>query len=179
MLVPFTILKKNAIIRAVQSAQLYRSKISDCWIYIWVILDHHPSHHYKKQYVLPGAVIPGPKNPKNFDSFLFPGFHDLMSLQNEGLQIWDVSYNINFTSRPFLTLPTADALGLVHFDGSHYFPVLLKPLNYTVRGCSHNDIDVFNLPATGSESYPVNLVAPAFHVLSLSQVAFLLMALLS
>ncbi|KAG2030702.1 hypothetical protein BDR03DRAFT_936586 [Suillus americanus] len=161
------------LMSSMDGAQLYRSKISDCWIYIWVILDHHPSRPYKKQYVLPGGVIPGPKNPQNFDSFLFPG--------NEGLRIWDASRNINFTSHPFLALPTADALGLVHFDGmvghsgrngcrvycgligrrkpqrSHYFPVLLKPLNYTVRGCSHDDVDVFNLPATGSGSYPTNL----------------------
>ncbi|KAG2755623.1 hypothetical protein P692DRAFT_201860280 [Suillus brevipes Sb2] len=147
---------------SMDGAQLYRSKISDCWIVIWIILDHHPSRHYKKQYVL-------------------PGFHHLASLQNEGLCIWDASRDIHVTSHPFLALPTADALGLVHFDGmvghsgrngcrvycgligrrkpqgSHYFPVLLKPLNYTVRGCSHDDIDVFNLPANGSESYPVNL----------------------
>ncbi|KAG2050404.1 hypothetical protein BDR06DRAFT_983981 [Suillus hirtellus] len=134
-----------------------------------------------KQYVLPGGVIPGPKNSKNFNSFLFPGFHHLVSLQNEGVRIWDASRNINFTSHPFLALPTADALGLVHFDGmvghsgrndcqvycgligrcksqgSHYFPVLLKPLNYTVQGCSHDDVNVFNLPAIGSGSYPTNL----------------------
>ncbi|KAG1729066.1 uncharacterized protein EDB91DRAFT_1010740, partial [Suillus paluster] len=61
------------------------------------------------------------------------------------------SRNIQFTSYPFLTLPTPDTLGLVHFDGmvghsgrngcqvycgcighchpqgSHYFPALLEP----------------------------------------------------
>ncbi|KAG2336843.1 hypothetical protein BDR05DRAFT_978680 [Suillus weaverae] len=85
---------------SMDGAQLYWSKNSDCWIYI-----------------LPGAVISGPKNPKNFDSFLFPGFHHLTSVQNKGLRIWDASHDIHFTSHPFLTLPTADALGLMHFDG--------------------------------------------------------------
>lgn len=30
-------------------------------------------------------------------------------------------------------------------------------MNYAVQGCSHDDVDVFNLPATGSASYPANL----------------------
>ncbi|KAG1764792.1 hypothetical protein EDD22DRAFT_775674, partial [Suillus occidentalis] len=33
-----------ALMISMDGAQLYRNKISDCWIYIWVVLDHHPSH---------------------------------------------------------------------------------------------------------------------------------------
>ena len=51
---------------------MYESKESDCWIYIWIVLDMSPDHHYKKKHVLPGAIIPGPKKPKIIDSFLFP-----------------------------------------------------------------------------------------------------------
>ena len=68
---------------SIDGAQLYAHKVSDCWIYIWVILDLAPELRYKKKYVLPGTVIPG--KPKNIDSFLFPGFYHLSSLQREGL----------------------------------------------------------------------------------------------
>ena len=52
---------------SIDGAQLYAHKVSDCWIYIWVIFDHAPERRYKKKCVLPGTVIPG--KPKNIDSF--------------------------------------------------------------------------------------------------------------
>lgn len=36
-------------------AQLYKSKISDFWIYIWILVDHSPGSRYKKRYVVPGS----------------------------------------------------------------------------------------------------------------------------
>ena len=76
---------------SIDGAQLYESKESDCWIYIWIVLDMSPDHRYKKKHVLPGAIIPGPKKPKIIDSFLFPGLHHLSAVQQEGLRIWDAS----------------------------------------------------------------------------------------
>ncbi|KAG2061618.1 hypothetical protein BDR06DRAFT_1042006 [Suillus hirtellus] len=49
---------------SINSAQLYESKQSNCWIYIWVVFDHVPDNRYKKKYVLPGGIIPSPKNPR-------------------------------------------------------------------------------------------------------------------
>ena len=40
----------------IDGAQLFESKESDCWIYIWVILDLPPDCRYKKSFVLPGVV---------------------------------------------------------------------------------------------------------------------------
>ena len=59
----------------INGAQLFKSKESDFWIYIWVILELSPDHHYKKKHVLLGVIIPGPKKPKFIESFLFPGLH--------------------------------------------------------------------------------------------------------
>jgi hypothetical protein len=73
----------------IDSTQLYKSKHSNCWIYVWVILDHAPDMCYKKKYILPGGFIGGPNNPKHTDSFMFPGLHHLAAIQKEGLQIWD------------------------------------------------------------------------------------------
>jgi len=81
----------------------------------------------------------------------------------------------------FLTLITADGPGMMHVTGmvgyhgkhgcrlycgmqgrrehhgTHYFPALLKPLNYNVLGCTHGDIDVKNLPVPSHEWYHKNL----------------------
>ena len=79
---------------SVDGAQLYQNKQSDCWIYIWVILNHLPETRYKKKYVLPGGIIPGPNKPKNLDSFLFPGLYHIAALQKEGLSIFDASQGL-------------------------------------------------------------------------------------
>ena len=77
------------LVFSMDGAQLYRKKASNCWIYIWVVMDHAPQVRYKKHYVLPGGVFPGPNPPKNSDSLLFPRLHHLSALQNQGLRIWD------------------------------------------------------------------------------------------
>ena len=83
---------------SMDGAQLYTHKASDCWMYIWIILDISPDQRYKKMHVLPGGFIPGPNKPKNIDSFLFPGLHHLCALQREGLSIWDASQDYSFVS---------------------------------------------------------------------------------
>ncbi|KAG2106829.1 uncharacterized protein F5147DRAFT_746242 [Suillus discolor] len=116
---------------SIDGAQLYESKQSDCWIYIWVVFDHHPQERYKKKYVLPGGFIPSPNKPKNVDSFLFPGLYHLAAIQHEGCH-----------------KPGA---------GRHYYPALLKPINYDHAGSNHPDIDVKSLPAASSGNYLENL----------------------
>ena len=44
---------------AIDGAQLYRDKESDCWFAIWVILNISPDQRYKKKYVLPAFFVPG------------------------------------------------------------------------------------------------------------------------
>ncbi|KIJ70644.1 hypothetical protein HYDPIDRAFT_172412 [Hydnomerulius pinastri MD-312] len=87
------------LVFSINGAQLYRFKVSDCWIAIWIIFDCSPDSRYKKKHVLPVCVIPGPKKPHNLDSFLFPGFHHLATLQKEGLKIWDASQDYLLQSK--------------------------------------------------------------------------------
>ena len=167
---------------SIDGAQLYESKESDCWIYIWIVLDMSPDHRYKKKHVLPGAIIPGPKKPKIIDSFLFPGLHHLSAVQQEGLRIWDASRDREFLSRLFLFLACADGPGLLtlsNFVGhqgkngcrmlcplkghrkpaaSQYYPVLLKPNNYDVHGCDHPDVDVYSIGPSNSCVYTQQLL---------------------
>ena len=83
---------------AMDGAQLYQDKQSDCWIYMWVVFDLAPDLRYRKRYVLPGGFIPGPNNPKNSDSYLFPGFHHLAAIQKEGLNVWGGEDSREFVS---------------------------------------------------------------------------------
>jgi hypothetical protein len=164
---------------SIDGAQLFEHKASDVWIYIWVIFDLAPDLRYKKKYVLPGGFFPG--KPKNVESLLFPGLHHLAALQREGLQIWDGLGKNVFTSNPFLALATADGPGMACMNGlvghhgkygcrlycsvtgrhkpgvSHYFPALLKPNDYAVQGCDHDDVSFANLPSCSQEKYFSNL----------------------
>ncbi|OBZ71729.1 hypothetical protein A0H81_08962 [Grifola frondosa] len=173
--------KDILLMLSIDGAQLYRNKQSDCWIYIWVILNLSPDRRYQKRFVLPGGIIPGPNHPKNLDSFLFPGLHHLSALQLHGLRIWNALENSLYTSKLFLAMVTADGIamaamnGLVGHHGAHgcrlqcplkgrhkpncphYYPALLLPHNYTVQGCSHPDVDLSQLPPPSVHEYRRNL----------------------
>ena len=162
---------------SIDGAQLYESKESDCWIYIWIILELSPDHCYKKKHILPSAIIPGPKKPKFIESFLSPGLHHLSALQCEGLRIWDLAHNCDFIIRLFLFLACTNGPGLLtmsNFVGhqgkngchmrcplkghwkpgtSQYYPVLLKPNKYNVPGCTHDNVDVYKIGPSTLEKY--------------------------
>jgi hypothetical protein len=98
-------------------AQLYAQKQSACWIYIWVLFNLAPDRRYKNKHVFIGSFIPGPNNPKNTDSFLFPGLYHLAALQMEGLQLWDSALQREVHSKVFLALLTANGPGMMHVTG--------------------------------------------------------------
>ncbi|KAI5899319.1 uncharacterized protein SCHCODRAFT_02484953, partial [Schizophyllum commune H4-8] len=75
----------TVIMVSIDGAQLYRSKQSDAWIAILVILDLSPEVRYKMSSVMPSFVIPGPRKPKNIESFFFPSLHHLAAIQKHGL----------------------------------------------------------------------------------------------
>ncbi|KIY62599.1 hypothetical protein CYLTODRAFT_359858 [Cylindrobasidium torrendii FP15055 ss-10] len=167
--------KDMVLVLLIDGAQLYRSKVSECWVYIWVILDVAPDKRYKKRYVLPGGFIPGPNKPKRLDSFLFPGLYHLCALQNDGLKIWRADTRTLFVSHPFLALVTADGPAMAAISGqvghqgrmhcrrrcpipgrrkeggSQYYPMRQKPDNYDVPGSAHDDVDLNDLLQSFSE----------------------------
>jgi len=162
---------------SMDGAQLYEHKASNCWIYIWILVDVSPDKRYKKKYVLMGAIIPGPNKPKNSDSFIFTGLHHVASLQREGLVIWDARRNICFRSRPWIFLVESDAVGAPELTGyvghhgkkgcrngcgrkgrrkpgaPHYYAVCLKPNDYYECGCDGDDYEPSDLPPLSSQQY--------------------------
>ena len=154
---------------SIDGAQLYHDKESDCWIFVYVIHNLPPSSRYSKKFVIPAGFVPGPGKPKNMDSFLFATLYHISALQGEGLRIWDASTQTHIPhSIPFIFV-TADspAMAMVsgmvghsgkfgcrlfcglpgrHQEGDgHYFPAMLKPDNYDVPGCDHDDLTFSNL----------------------------------
>ena len=166
---------------SIDGAQLYAKKASACWIYIWVLFNLSLDRRYKKKHVFIGGFIPGPNNPKNLDSFMFPGVSHLTAIQREGLKLWDSALQHEVNSRVFLVLLAADGPGMMHItgfvgyhgkhccrlycglpgrcksQGKHYFPVLLKPADYNVPGCLHGDVNVMHFPEASCEQYHQNL----------------------
>jgi hypothetical protein len=65
---------------SINGAQLYRDKKSECWIYVWILLEMGPDERYKVR-----NILPGPKAPENLESFIFPGLAHVSALQREGL----------------------------------------------------------------------------------------------
>lgn len=171
----------TVVMLSIDGAQLYRNKKSDCWIYIWIILDLAPDHRYKVRNIIPGGVIPGPKNPKHLDSFLFPGLAHVSALQKEGLHLWDGYNRMEAIAFLLLLLALADAVAMAELSGSvghhgkkgcrllcelyghnkpggpHYYPALLRPLDSDADGSNHPDFDINHLPKVDTGKYRENL----------------------
>ncbi|CDO72558.1 hypothetical protein BN946_scf184983.g41 [Trametes cinnabarina] len=141
------------VMMSLDGAQLYQSKASDSWFYIWVIFELSPDRRYKKRYVLPGGVIGGPNKPKNVDSFMYPGLYHTAALQLEGLSLWNAAENRLYISYIYLLLAGADRPGMAYLSGlvghlgrygcrlfcgipgrlkpssNTYYPAMLRPTN--------------------------------------------------
>ena len=177
----------SVLMLSIDGAQLHQSKQSDCWIYIWLLVDLAPDKHYKIRNILLGGVIPGPESPDDLDSFLFPGLAHVSALQQEGLPIWDSYRRQRAIAFLFLLLVLADSIAMSRLSGSvghhgrkgchllcglvgrnktrgaHYYPALLRPTGFeNHRTSSHPDIDINTLPIPSNCDYKTDL----FHVIS-------------
>jgi hypothetical protein len=161
---------------SIDRAQLRANQASEAWVFIWVIHNLPPDMCYKKAFVIPGSIVPGPKKPGDIDSFLFPSLYHLAALQREGLKVYDTSLGKTIPHCiPVLAFATADSPGSAsmsgmvrhggkygcrlycempsrHHDGdSHYYPAMNCPDNYGVPGCCHPDVTAANLHTYQSE----------------------------
>ena len=136
-----------------------------------------PSKHaLQKGFVIPGAIVPGPKKPGDMDPFLFPSLYHLAALQREGLKVYN-SFLGEMISHcvPMLFFATADSPGCASMSGmvghsgrygcqlhcempsrcregdSHYYPAMNCPDSYGVPGCVHPDVTAADLHKFRSE----------------------------
>ncbi|KIL54615.1 hypothetical protein M378DRAFT_134374 [Amanita muscaria Koide BX008] len=160
-------------------AQLYKDKQSDCFFGIWIVLNLSPEIRYKKKYILPALIIPGPSEPRNTESFLLPSFRHTSALQRSGLKAYDGHLSKYILTRPFTAFNGADAVALPKVSGQvghkgalscrvtcgmparlrdrKYYPAALKPFNSSTTGSGHPDIDVCTLGGPDPNQYQTNL----------------------
>ncbi|EIW82015.1 hypothetical protein CONPUDRAFT_152905 [Coniophora puteana RWD-64-598 SS2] len=142
----------------IDGAQLTEKKASSVTIYTWIVLDLSPEHRYKKRYVLPGGVIPGPNKPKFLSLFLFTGMHHVSALQKEPMPLWDAStrrlFNLFFNmvnhGGKYGCRMNCKLYGR-RITGSVYYPALLAPTNWVCD--ARGDIDPWSILASSSARY--------------------------
>ncbi|KZW02952.1 hypothetical protein EXIGLDRAFT_577068, partial [Exidia glandulosa HHB12029] len=80
----------TVLIMTMDGAQLYRNKVSGCWMVAFVMATMGPDCRYKKQYIVPAATVPGPHKPEIMESVLFRTLQHISAVnRNGGLRIWD------------------------------------------------------------------------------------------
>ncbi|KAI9057969.1 hypothetical protein FKP32DRAFT_1660001 [Trametes sanguinea] len=167
----------TVVMMSLDGAQLYQSKASDCWFYIWVIFELSPDRRYKKRYVLPGGVIGGPNKPKNVDSFMYPGLYHVAAMQLEGLSLWNAAENRLYISYIYLLLAGADGPGMAYLSGlvghlgrygcrlfcgipgrlkpssNTYYPAMLRPTNSSTIHSAQPDFSARVNPASRVDAH--------------------------
>lgn len=79
----FTDKRDIALIGSTDGYQIFRQKTDDCWIVMFINTNLSPDIRVKKENLLISAIIPGPNQPKDFNSFLQPIIDELKLLQGK------------------------------------------------------------------------------------------------
>ncbi len=72
-----------ALIGSTDGYQIFKQKTDDCWVVMFINANLPPSERVKKENLLISAIIPGPNQPKNFNSFLRPIINELKMLEGK------------------------------------------------------------------------------------------------
>jgi hypothetical protein len=72
-----------ALIGTTDGYQIFRQKTDTCWIVMFINANLSPTIRVKKENLLISAIIPGPNQPKDFNSFLRPIIDELKLLQGK------------------------------------------------------------------------------------------------
>jgi hypothetical protein len=70
-----------ALIASMDGYQIFRQKRDDCWVILLINANLPPETRVQRENLMISALVPGPKAPKNFNSFLRPLVDELKQLQ--------------------------------------------------------------------------------------------------
>jgi hypothetical protein len=62
--------------------QIFKQKTDDCWLFLLINNNLDPTLRVKKENLLVPFLIPGPKQPKDFNSFLRPFINEMKELES-------------------------------------------------------------------------------------------------
>lgn len=72
-----------ALIGSTDGYQIFKQKTDDCWVVMFINANLPPNERVKKENFLISSIIPGPNQPKNFNSFLRPIINELKMLEGK------------------------------------------------------------------------------------------------
>jgi hypothetical protein len=75
-----------------------------------------PQERFKRQNILVVGFVPGPNNPKNLDSFMYPLIEEFRAL-GHGIEAWNGYRDKAFTLRAHITVVTGDMPGRSKLQG--------------------------------------------------------------
>jgi hypothetical protein len=81
-----------ALIGSMDGYQIFKQRTEDCWVVMFINANLPSNERVKKENLLISAVIPGPSQPKNFNSFLRPIVDELKMLKGKILIILFIYY---------------------------------------------------------------------------------------
>jgi Transposase family tnp2 len=96
--------------------QIYQQKTHDCWPIVLINLNLHPEDRVKKENMLLYGIIPGPRQPQDFNSFLHPLVDELLELEG-GVECYDGLTKERFSLRAHLLFVSGDMPALKKVSG--------------------------------------------------------------
>jgi hypothetical protein len=81
-----------------------------------IILNLPPEIRYKTNNTIVPFIIPGPNNPGNLESFMYPLFVD-MAKASEGIWMWDAVDSSYFVQHSYICMILGDMLGSAKMSG--------------------------------------------------------------
>jgi Transposase family tnp2 len=63
--------------------QIFKQKTDDCWLFLMINNNLDPSLRVKKENLLIPFLIPGPNQPKDFNTFLRPFIDEMKELERK------------------------------------------------------------------------------------------------
>ena len=69
--------------------QIFKQKMDDCWLFLMINNNLDPSLRVKKENLLVPFLIPGPNQPKDFNTFLRPFINEMKELESKNFLLFD------------------------------------------------------------------------------------------
>ncbi|KAE8243535.1 hypothetical protein A4X06_0g6251 [Tilletia controversa] len=157
---------EEAYMLSVDGAQMVDRKESNGWIVLFSCLNTRPSTRFRRQGTFVASVIPGPQNPVNVGSFLYPIMQEFAKA-SKGHWLWDGNERQRFLWKAYLVFAAADQPGsqkINHMTGTSGFSGCR--ICHMVANYLPGDGQVtgyFPIKSTGSESDPpINADRPEY-----------------
>ncbi|CAG8662147.1 25383_t:CDS:2, partial [Gigaspora rosea] len=120
-----------ALVVSIDGYQIFRQKTDDCWVVLVINANLAPEIRFKKENLLINLIIPGPKEPKNLNTFLYPMIKELQNLE-EGIKCYDAIRKESFTLR-------CRYCNLKSIRTNHIYYLTILPTNVnSIRYCASN-----------------------------------------